>query len=358
MGTCTFKRDLSDEVIPVQIYPRSRFTTLYPVGRGSFGKVWKVEEKRSGKVFAMKEIQKLVAIQKKSVNLVLNERKLLAALHHPFLVNMHEAFQDPIYLYIVMDFLPGGDLRYHLCKRRVFTEQETRFFVACLLSGLEYLHLNDVVHRDIKPENLVFDENGYLKITDLGISRLLCNGEVVKDSSGTPGYMAPETICRLAHGKASDLFAVGVIAYECMTGRRPYVGRTRHEIREAMLASQVQLKRSDVPEGWSLESADFINKLLQRKTEFRLGANGIHEVKNHSWLRSFPWIDLMEQRLKAPFIPVKSDNFDPRIIAKVLEESPNAPNESQNELFVGFVFDAEQKTEKEQDCVDTEPNCN
>ena len=354
MGTCSFKHDLCEEVIPVRISPRSRFTHLYPVGRGSFGKVWKVAETRTGRLFALKEIQKQTAIQKKSVNLVLNERKLLSVLHHPFLVNMHEAFQDSIFLYIVMDFLQGGDLRYHLCRRKVFTETETRFFIACLLTGLEYLHVNNVIHRDLKPENLVFDEKGYLKITDLGISRPLVGGEVVKDSSGTPGYMAPETICRLAHGKASDFFAVGVIAYECMTGKRPYSGRTRHEIRESMLASQVQLKRSEVPEGWSLESADFINKLLQRKAEYRLGSYGFHEVKNHSWLRSFPWMELMEQRLKSPFVPVRTDNFDQRNFVRVPEETPKAPSPSQDDLFVGFIYNG--KPDKEEEQVDTEPN--
>ena len=356
MGACTFKQPSADEVIPVEVSAKSRFSSLYAVGRGSFGKVWKVVENKTGDVYAMKEIQESTAIAKKSVNMVLNERKLLATLHHPFLINMHLAFQDPIFLYIVMDFLPGGDLRYHLSKQRTFSEAETRFFIACLIAGLEYLHLNDVAHRDIKPENLVFDDKGYLKLTDLGISRVVKDEELIRDSSGTPGYMAPETICRLPHGKCADFFAVGAIAYECMTGRRPCNGRTRSEIRDAMLASQVQLKRQDVPEGWSLEAADFINKMIQRKPEFRLGFRGIHEVKNHAWLRGFPWIKLLETTMKSPFIPVKADNFDPRVLARVPEEIPKPPNDSQNDLFVGFLYDVKEKSDGE--CVDTEPNCN
>ena len=102
----------------------------------------------------------------------MNERKLLPTLKHPFLVNIIFGFQDRENLYLVMDLLTGGDLRYHISRKRRFTEHETRFFVACILSGLEYLHMNGVLHRDIKPENIVLQKNGYLRITDLGIARI------------------------------------------------------------------------------------------------------------------------------------------------------------------------------------------
>lgn len=108
--------------------------------------------------------------------------------------------------------------------------------------SLEYLHRNCILHRDIKPENLVFDEKGYLRITDLGIARVWST-ENSKDTSGTPGYMAPEVMCRQNHGVAVDYFAMGVIAYECMFGKRPYFGKDRKEIRDHILAKQVQIKK-------------------------------------------------------------------------------------------------------------------
>lgn len=108
---------------------------------------------------------------------------------------MHYAFEDRDNLYLVIDIMSGGDLRFHIGKYRRFTEEQTKFFVACMLLCLEYLHKNCILHRDIKPENLVFDENGYLRITDLGIARVW-NPENAKDTSGTPGYMAPEVMCR------------------------------------------------------------------------------------------------------------------------------------------------------------------
>lgn len=141
------------------------------------------------------------------------------------------------------------------------------FFIACIVCALEYIHRNGVIHRDIKPENLVFDSNGYLFTTDFGIARVW-KPENYSETSGTPGYMgkfsnnqAPEIMCRQNHGIAVDYFAMGIIAYECMMGERPYKGKNRKEIRDQVLARQVQLRKVDIPEGWSLESADFINKV-------------------------------------------------------------------------------------------------
>lgn len=143
---------------------------------------------------------------------MLNERELLAQLRHPFLVNMIYAFQDRDNLYLIMDLMPGGDLRYHTGKYGSFPEHIVKFFVCCIILGLEYMHANNIIHRDIKPENLVLDEKGYLRITDMGIARIHVP-ENYQDTSGTPGYMAPEVINRQNHSFCADFFAVGVIAY-------------------------------------------------------------------------------------------------------------------------------------------------
>jgi serine/threonine protein kinase len=118
----------------------------------------------------------------------------------------------------VMDLLTGGDLRYHIARHRKFTEEQTKFFIGCIIVSLEYIHGKSILHRDIKPENLVFDDKGYLRVTDFGIARIW-NPENSKETSGTPGYMAPEVMCRQNHGVAVDYFAVGIIGYECMMGR-------------------------------------------------------------------------------------------------------------------------------------------
>ena len=177
-----------------------------------------------------------------------------------------------------MDFMSGGDLRYHINKKKKFTEEQTKFFIACLLNAFDYFHKRNIIHRDIKPENIVLDENGYLRITDFGIARHF-KKENSQETSGTPSYMAPEVLCKQNHTFAVDYYALGVIAYECMKGKRPYTGKTRQEIRDQMFQKQVQIKQQDIPQGWSVDAADFINKLIQRKCYKRLGYYGMNEVK-------------------------------------------------------------------------------
>ena len=121
--------------------------------------------------------------------------------------------------------------------------------------------------------------------------------------SGTPGYMAPEVMCKMPHGMSVDYYALGVIAYECMLGHRPYNGKTRKEIRNNILERQVLVTPSEIPPRWSSEAADFINQCIQRKPGLRLGAMGPHELRQHPWLRDFPWAELQAGSLQAPFIP-------------------------------------------------------
>lgn len=326
------------------------FHLIYVIGRGGFGKVWKVENKKTRQYYAMKEMLKARILSKRSVNSVMNERYLLSYLKHPFLVNMVSAFKDRDNVFLVMDLLTGGDLRFHICKRRRFSEEQTRFVIACCLIGLEYLHNNGILHRDIKPENIVLDQKGYCRITDLGIARVW-RPENAADTSGTPGYMAPEVMCRQNHGIAVDYFAVGVIAYEMMLGKRPYLGKNRKEIKEAILAKQVQVKKQEIPEDWSVEAADFVNRLLQRKPINRLGLNGPQEVKSHPWFKNFPWSKLHNKELIPPFAPSRKeeDNFESK---QMMYEDPRDPyaeldkenalllrRDSVQGLFNGYTFE-------------------
>jgi protein kinase A len=161
-----------------------------------------------------------------------------------------------------MDYLDGGDLRYHLGNRPFFNEKETKFFIANIVLSLEYLQRHKIIHRDLKPENLVFDSQGFLRLTDLGISREL-REDNHQDTSGTPGYMAPEVMLRRPHSYTADYFALGVIAHELMLGKRPYLGANRKEIREQILARQASVKVDQLPYKWSPFCIDFINKVLQ-----------------------------------------------------------------------------------------------
>ena len=286
------------------------FDFLYIIGRGGFGKVWKVRLKQTNELFALKEMSKMKIIDRRSEISIMSEKTLLSKLNNPFIVNMYFTFQDFSTLYLVMDLLTGGDLRYHLAKKKHFSERETKFFIANMLLALEYIHSKNIIHRDIKPENLVLELNGYLRITDFGVAKKN-ERDNSSETSGTPGYMAPEVILVQNHSFPSDFFALGVIGYEFMLGHRPYLGRSRKEIKQLILYKQARLNESDIPNSWSLESADFINKLLKRKPDKRLGYNGIKELKSHIWMRDINWNALKRKEISAPFIPSHhKDNFD------------------------------------------------
>ena len=305
-----YKTHQNSNTLYKQEISKSLFEFLYVIGRGGFGKVWKVEYKKTHKKYALKEMSKVKILEKKSEKSIKNERDFLSQLHHPFIINMMCTFQDYDNLYLVMDLYTGGDLRYHICRHKQFEEEQAKFFCACVLLGLEYIHKNNIIHRDIKPENLVLDKNGYLAITDFGVAKKNCIDNS-SETSGTPGYMAPEVLCAQNHSFPADFFAVGVMCYEFMIGHRPYLGKNRKEIKEAVLAKQIHLHRKNLFEnGWSLDSGNFINKMLYRKPSKRLGSNGILEIKNHPWFKDFNWGDLYKKTMISPFIPKSEDNFD------------------------------------------------
>ena len=291
-------------------------------------------------------------IIKKSENSVNFEKEILSKLHNNFIVNMYYAFQDKDNLYLVMDYLKGGDLRFHLTRHIKFSEEQSRFFICNIITALEYIHSKNIIHRDIKPENLVLEEQGYARLTDFGIARKNKDGNK-GDTSGTPGYMAPEVMRGGSHSFEVDFFAIGIIGYEFMKGKRPYNGKNRKEIRDQILMKQIYIKNEEIEDGWTKESVDFINKLLIRKKENRLGYKGINEVKDHPWIKYYPWSMIVDKTLPSPFIPQNNDNFDLRYCArteKIGEETKMRyeelilENKFKN-IFNNFLFnyDYEQK---------------
>ena len=325
---------------------KTLFDFLYVIGRGGFGKVWKVQYKRTQKKYALKEMSKVKIIDRKSEKSIKNEREFLSKLHHPFIVNMICSFQDYDNLYLVMDLLTGGDLRYHICHKKQFNEEQSKFFSSCILLALEYIHINNIIHRDIKPENLVLDDKGYVRVTDFGVAKKN-QRDNSSETSGTPGYMAPEVLCGLNHSFSVDFFALGVIIYEFMNGYRPYLGRNRKEIKEAVLARQIHVHRKQLFEnGWSFESGDLINKLLYRKPHKRLGCNNINEIKEHSWFKNINWDELLNKKMKSPFIPKDGDNFDKRYCESVEQIDTQTKERYQyykskskfKTLFINYTF--------------------
>ena len=282
---------------------RNSFHIISLIGAGGFSKVWEVKWKKNGKLFAMKEMSKARIIDRKSVKSILAEREILSKMNHPFIINLHFSFQDSNKLYLIIDLAKGQDLRKKIgySNTNQMNEEQTKFIAGCVILGLEYLHCNQIVHRDIKPENIIMDENGYAKITDFGLSTHLSKLST-KESPGTFSYMAPEIIFHEKTNISLDYYSLGIIVYELMKGIRPYVEFSAKETKDYLLANQFSMKRYAVPEGWGIESADFINRLLLKNPKERLGASGTKELKNHCWFRGFNFKDLYKFKIKSPII--------------------------------------------------------
>ena len=262
-------------------------------------------------------MSKVKIIDKKSINSIKTERDLLSKLHNDFIVNMYYAFQDYSNLYLVMDYLKGGDLRYHIEKKDNFSEQETKFIISNIILGLEYIHNNNIIHRDIKPENLIFDSFGYLRITDFGISKIN-EYDNSNESSGTPGYMSPEVLFYQNHSFPVDFYALGIIGYELCLKKRPYIG-SREEIKEKMLIEQIDLSYEELPFGWNENFINFTNLLLEIRIEERLGSKyGVKELKEHPWLYDINWDNLINKKIESPFISfILENNFDKSFCEKL-----------------------------------------
>ena len=255
----------------------------------------------------MKQMSKCKLIDQNCYEDMIYEQELSSKINHPFIASLDFSFQDKDYLYMIHDLMSGGDLRYWYIQKKTFNEKECKFLVACIMLGLEYLHTNKIIHRDLKPENILFDKNGYIHITDFGIAKQLNNEpeEHIIHVSGSPGYMAPETISKEKHSYVSDFFSLGVVCYEMMMKKRPYIGKNRQEIKDKMSKEQIQIKKNEIPKGYTSEFVDFINKLLIKNPENRLGYKGISELKFHPWLRYYDWKLTYLKKEKAPFIPPK-----------------------------------------------------
>ncbi|CAI2369758.1 unnamed protein product [Moneuplotes crassus] len=318
MGSCALsskKRKTIYEQSPK--INKSCFNMKYAIGRGGFGKVWKVEYKRDNNIYAMKILSKARIIGKNCVKSIMNERKILEILDCPFLVNLKFAFQDHHNCYLVTDLMSGGDLRYAFIQKKTFTEDQAKFIIGAILIGLDYIHDYNIIHNDIKPENIVFDNEGYPRITDFGISICSTNNWDSKilpgcDARciGTLGYMAPEKIFNTGYSRMVDFYALGVILYEFILGRKPYKCKDRKELKEKMKNDPAFISKSEHPDTWSSDARNFANRLLDKSETDRIGSEGIEEILTHPWFDDLDWDKLENRELTPPYIPeTESDNF-------------------------------------------------
>ena len=308
---------------------------MYPIGKGSFGKVWKVKYKQSNIFIAIKEMSKVKIIVHKSEQAVMQERLFLSTLKNKFIVNMLCSFQDSNNLYLGLELMKGGDLRYHLMNySRIFTESQLKFLLTNIIMGLEHIHSQNIIHRDLKPENILFDNIGYAYITDFNIS---CKKEEINKNnyiSGTPVYMAPEAIFQERQDFTIDFYSLGIMAYECLIGQRPYEGKSRSEVKQILNEKNIAIENDGTVSDLCI---NLINGLLAKEPNNRLGSqHGISELKESPFFRGFNWDFLKRRKYVSPLTQIinysKSKNrnfeelFDENYCNKNEEISENEKN--------------------------------
>ncbi|GMN46044.1 hypothetical protein TIFTF001_015229 [Ficus carica] len=335
------------------------FVIIKPISRGAFGRVFLAKKRTTGDLFAIKVLRKADMIRKNAVESILAERDILISVRNPFVVRFFYSFTCRENLYLVMEYLNGGDLYSLLRNLGCLDEEVARVYIAEVVLALEYLHSLNVVHRDLKPDNLLIAHDGHIKLTDFGLSKVgLINstddlsGPAVSGTSlmgedepelsvsehqhrrkkrsavGTPDYLAPEILLGTGHGATADWWSVGVILFELLVGIPPFNAEHPQTIFDNILNCKIPWPQ--VPEEMSPEAHNLIDRLLTEDPNQRLGAGGAWEVKQHVFFKDINWDTLARQ--KAAFVPTSESPLDTsyftsRISWNTLDEYVYPPSE-------------------------------
>uniref|UniRef100_A0A8D2BGC1 non-specific serine/threonine protein kinase n=1 Tax=Sus scrofa TaxID=9823 RepID=A0A8D2BGC1_PIG len=322
----------------------SQFELLKVLGQGSYGKVFlvrKVKGSDAGQLYAMKVLKKATLKVRDRVRSKM-ERDILAEVNHPFIVKLHYAFQTEGKLYLILDFLRGGDLFTRLSKEVMFTEEDVKFYLAELALALDHLHGLGIIYRDLKPENILLDEEGHIKVTDFGLSKeAIDHDKRAYSFCGTIEYMAPEVVNRRGHTQSADWWSFGVLMFEMLTGSLPFQGKDRKETMALVLKAKLGM-----PQFLSAEAQSLLRALFKRNPCNRLGAglDGVEEIKRHPFFATIDWNKLYRKEIKPPFKPAvgrpeDTFHFDPEFTTRTPTDSPGVPpSANAHHLFRGFSF--------------------
>ena len=284
---CPCKYDLED------------LEVIRPLGTGTFGIVYLVRHTKTGVHLALKAMKKDDIVCLHQVDHVHSEKTTLLSLTSPFIVELYKTFQNCTHLFMLMEFVPGGELFRHLRASGRLTKSAAVFYAAEIVVALDTLHLNSIIYRDLKPENILIDQEGHIRLTDFGFAKR------VKDRTwtlcGTPEYLAPEMIEGSGHGKGVDWWGLGILVYEMLAGYPPFSGANPYEIYERILEGKVTY-----PATFDKASTDFVSRLLEHNPVKRLGClrQGAEDVKMHQFFSEIrDWGLVESKRLRPPFVP-------------------------------------------------------
>ena len=332
------------------------YQSLNIIGRGAFGEIHVCKNKKTKEIVAIKKIKKELVIKKNQIKNTRDEQDFLSKINSPWIVKLKASFQEGDYLYLIMEYLIGGDLMNLLIEKEIFNEDEAKFYISEMIMAIESLHNLNCIHRDIKPENILIDKNGHIKLSDFGLAKIadhIFKEDLIGYNSnkkqhyrtyscvGTANYVAPEILRENQYGKEVDWWSLGVILYEMLYGFPPFYSDKSYETCEKVknylhyLIFPQNIKISD-------EAKDLITKLLS-EPNLRLGKNGSEEIKSHPFFKDINWNNLKE--MKPPFVPKVKNDYDIKYFNKYSSKEPLHPHQRNSKKkdseFVGYTFNGE-----------------
>ena len=279
-------------------YSLADFEVLRTIGTGSFGRVHLVRSNHNGRYYALKVLRKQLIVRLKQVEHANDERRMLSIISHPFIARMWGTFQDSQYVFMVMDFIEGGELFTLLRRSKRFPNPVAKFYAAEICLALEYLHKLNIIYRDLKPENILLDRAGHVKLTDFGFAKFV--PDVTYTLCGTPDYIAPEVINTKPYNKSVDWWSFGILIFEMLSGHTPFYSSNTVQTYENILNAPLRF-----PPYFSEDARDILSRLINRDLTKRLGnlKNGTEDVKSHPWFREVVWDKLLGKCIETPYEP-------------------------------------------------------
>eukprot|EP00164_Ancoracysta_twista_P006511 GFYU01009074.1.p1 GENE.GFYU01009074.1~~GFYU01009074.1.p1 ORF type:complete len:420 (-),score=110.91 GFYU01009074.1:114-1373(-) len=322
------------------------FDLLKTIGKGSYGKVLKVRKLDNNKIYALKIIKKEAVVRRNHVEHTKAERSILQLIRHPFIVGLQYAFQTAEKLYLVIDFMEGGELFFHLKREKKFSEDRVRLYAAEIVLALEHLHRVKVIYRDLKPENILLDNTGHIRLTDFGLCKDNMEfGENTHTFCGTPEYLAPEMLQGTGHSMAVDWWSFGTLVYEMLSGLPPFYSQNLNLMYRKILYEDLR-----IPDHLSPEAKDLLRGLLERDPNKRLGGGAADAgpIKAHPFFAKLDWEMVYRKHYDPPFKPSlhkrpDQDNFDPIFtnlpaVDSPVDKAPLSTSQGDDNQFEGFTY--------------------
>ena len=376
------------------------FEPLTIIGRGAFGEVRVCRQISTGDIVAIKKMRKEDMLNKNQLMHVRTEKEIMTA-SNPWIVKLKYSFQDDYYLYLVMDFLPGGDLMNLLMKKEVLTEDEARFYTAEMILAVDSVHKLNCIHRDLKPDNILIDKNGHIQLSDFGLAKIADknffpitqkdnqgpqriinnpsdsitsvntnysnnnmnqnlrkannlrprrNRLIAYSTVGTPDYIAPEVFSQNGYGEEADWWSIGVMFFEMVVGFPPFFSENPSDTCKKIVKWR---ENFSIPADANLspEAESFILRMVSQP-ESRLGVHGVEEIKKHPFFKGIDWNNI--RNMKAPFIPELKNDYDTHYFDTFQEQEPFYPpigamkgKQRKDVNYAGYTFNRDNEDIKD-----------